>query len=159
MLGLFALVVLPLVLESSPPEAERGREAGRAGGAGPALPVPAQVRITPLTGEERVLPAPDRRQPRSEEPPAEAAPASARAVKGWAVQVGVFVNTGNAAALRDRLGASGFRAFTEPIPSHDGKPRVRVLVGPDRDRSTAAAWLKRLQRDASVEGFIVRYPG
>ena len=101
--------------------------------------------------------------PAPAEPPGRASPSAGggrpRPAPGWAVQIGSFADPRNADNLRGQIASQGFPAFTQQVKSKDGKPRVRVLVGTDEKRSAAAARLSRLQREASVDGFLVRYPG
>lgn len=151
-----AAVVLPLVLESSPPEE---RIASGPGSVDPPDSSPDRIRITTFDGveddrlghgpgEETEVPAV------SAAPPGDAVPAD-----GWAVQIGSFADPGNAEKLKDQVATRGYRALTQRVTTQEGKSRVRVLVGPDRTRAAAAARLSRLRREESIEGFLVRYPG
>ncbi len=168
-LGLAAAVVLPFALESSPPVERRPAAAppDPAPAPPPAPLSPAQVRISPLAGGGSPQGAAPAREPSAaSRPPASREPSAADGARpaapgsaGWVVQVGSFAEPGNAAALRDRLAASGFRAFTERMPRQGGKPLTRVLVGPDSERADAAARLERLRRDLDLEGFLAPYPG
>ncbi len=156
-----AAVVLPLVLESAPP--------GERAASGPVPPEasPDRIRITTFGGleEERLAPRPGKE---AGSPPAAAtgssggdsggaAPAPAP-VEGWAVQIGSFADPGNAEKLREQVASRGYRVITQRVTTPEGKARVRVLVGPDRNRPVAAARLSRLRRD-SIQGFLVRFPG
>lgn len=172
-LALAAAVVLPLVLRDAPPEA-KPPAASPSGPAPPeSSPSPSRIRIVSLGGGDAGVPAlPPRDQggpvspaapPSSADPPRSASAGGGngrpRPVPGWAVQVGSFVDPRNADNLRTQIASQGFRAFTQQVQSQDGRPRVRVLVGPDEKRSAAAARLSRLRSEAAVEGFLVRYPG
>ena len=160
---LAAVVVLPLVLESSPPN-----ESPVSGSAPAEPPAPSldRIRITTLEGEEEAAPFPKRARdagaPAGAARPAGASdPEPGRAVPtaGWAVQIGNFAEPGNAEELRKQVASRGYRVITQRVTDREGRARVRVLVGPDRTRAAAAAWLSRLQRKESIPGFLVRYPG
>lgn len=164
MLGLGAAIVLPLLLESAPPAPEPSSDTAPGPAAGERSGAPSQIRIATFDGGDGGAP-PVRL---GESDGSEAAPrsgarsgggAGGRLAVGWAVQIGSFADPDNARKLRDQVASQGFRAFTEQVESRDGKPRVRVLVGPDVQRSAASGRLSRLQREASIEGFLVRYPG
>ena len=75
----------------------------------------------------------------------------------WAVQLGSFSNSGNALALRDRLRARGYPAFIEGVRVED-REVMRVYVGPELLRATAAESRKRLEQETRLKGMIVRYP-
>ena len=155
-----AAVVLPLVLESSPPGE---RSASGPGSVDPPGSSPDRIRITTFDGvederlghgpgEESEVPAVSAATPAS--PPGDTVPAD-----GWAVQIGSFADPGNAEKLQEQVATRGYRVLTERVTTQDGKSRVRVLVGPDRTRAAAAARLSRLRREESIQGFLVRYPG
>lgn len=156
---LVAAVVFPLVLKSSPP----GEGIPEASEPKAAADTPERIRITSFGGGEDP-PRPPDSPPKAGEPlraletdsdhPGEALPAA-----GWAVQIGSFADPDNARRLEEQIAARGYRVVTERIASGNGKPRVRVLVGPERTRAAAAAQRSRLKRDDSIEGFLVRYPG
>ena len=167
---LAAVIVLPLVLESAPPDREPAPEPAPAD---PPEPSPDRIRITTLDGKEESPPSPP--PARSAEAPARPAPASVGAADrapdpepdagaaapaaGWAVQIGSFAEPANAERLRAQVASRGYRVLTQQIAGGEGKARVRVLVGPDRTRAAAAAWRSRLEREDSIRGFVVRYPG
>jgi len=72
--------------------------------------------------------------------------------------VGSFSSADNAQALRDRLKAAGFTAFTEPGRSADGSAFTRVFVGPEIQREKADALAARLQKSEGLKALVVRYP-
>ena len=153
-----AAVVLPLVLKSAPPGE---RNASERAAAAPPEASPDRIRITTFGGLADERPAP--RPGKEAEPPPAAEPPGADSggtvpVDGWAVQIGSFADPGNAERLREQVESRGYRVITQRVTSPEGKPRVRVLVGPDRTRPAAAARLSQLQRD-SIQGFLVRFPG
>ena len=166
MLALAAAAVLPLVLESSPPE-----ERNLAGATAPDTPdaSPDRIRITSFDGGEE--PLPETGAPSGSTDPAGVveAPAgsagsagdsdAAAPLAGWAVQIGSFADPDNARRLKAQVEARGYRVVVERVTSPEGKRRMRVLVGPVRTRPAAAGQLSRLQRVDSIDGFLVRYPG
>ena len=77
---------------------------------------------------------------------------------GWTVQLGSFLKSENAAALRKRLQARGYTAFVESGTSARGAVS-RVFVGPMPDREQAKASAARLQREMALEGIVVPYRG
>ena len=86
-------------------------------------------------------------------------PVAAVSVAGsWTVQLGSFLKSENAAALRKRLQASGYTAFVESGTSARGAVS-RVFVGPMPDREQAKASAARLQREMALEGIVVPYRG
>ena len=153
---LVAAIVLPLVLKSSPPDERISPDPAPAD---PPVSPPDRIRITPFAGVggERASPGSGGR---TESPAVPRGDPSAGSPTGdWAVQIGSFANPDNAERLREQVASRGYRALTQRVTSGDGKSRVRVLVGPDRTRAAAAARRSRLQREESIEGFLVRYPG
>ena len=160
---LAAVVVLPLVLESEPPDEEPASEPAPAA---PPEASPGRIRITTLEGEEEGPPSP-KPQGKAEPPPgpsspagsAEPTPAGPSPAAGWAVQIGSFADPGNAERLKAQVASHGYRVLIQRFTNREGKARVRVLVGPDRTRAAAAARRSRLRQEDSIEGFLVRYPG
>ena len=159
-LVLAAVVVFPLVLESSPP-GERSVSESEPPEAPDASPD--RIRITTFDGDgggRRSAQWSEEVEPRSASGSGNGRePDAVAPVAGWAVQIGSFADPGNAARLREQVASRGYRALTQPITTREGKARVRVLVGPDRTRAAAAAMRTRLRRDDSIQGFLVRYPG
>ena len=104
---------------------------------------------------------------RSDPAPAAAKPAGgpegkqavkAPAAGGWTVQLGSFLKSENALALRKRLQARGFSAFIESGSTARGEVS-RVLVGPMPDREQAKSSAAKLKREMELEGIVVPYPG
>ena len=170
---LAAVIVLPLVLESSPPSERLEDAVSEPAPADPPAPAPDRIRITTLEGKEESPPPPAPKPARAAEAPARPAgvscggsdraadpePAGAVPDAGWAVQIGSFAEAANAEKLRAQVAARGYRVLTQQLTDREGRARVRVLVGPDRTRAAAAAWRSRLEREDSIPGFLVRYPG
>ena len=185
-LALAAAAILPLVLESAPPEAERSSAVPRDAPPRESVPSPSQIRIAAISGDGGVPRAAEQGDGPDAGPRLEGRDGGTRAVRpavgstpaatpprvaassreagerpkaGWAVQIGSFADPRNARNLRDQLASRGFEVFTQRVTSREGKSRVRVLAGPDGKRSDAAARLSRLRQKASIDGFLVRYPG
>ena len=84
--------------------------------------------------------------------------AEAPATGGWSVQLGSFLKSENATALRKRLQARGYRAFVKSGSSAQGEVS-RVFVGPVPDREQAKSSAAKLRREMALEGIVVPYPG
>ena len=84
--------------------------------------------------------------------------AEASAAGGWTVQLGSFLKSENAVALRKRLRAKGYTAFVESGSSARGDVS-RVFVGPMPDREQAKASVVKLRREMALEGIVVPYRG
>ena len=90
--------------------------------------------------------------------PARKQAAEAPAAGGWIVQLGSFLISENAIALRKRLRAKGYPAFVESGSSAQGTVS-RVFVGPMPDREQAKDSAARLRREMALKGIVVAYPG
>ena len=82
----------------------------------------------------------------------------APAAGGWTVQLGSFLKSENALALRKRLQAKGYTAFIKSGSSAQGDVS-RVFVGPMPDRKQAKSSAAKLRREMALEGIVVPYPG
>ena len=76
---------------------------------------------------------------------------------GFAVQIGAFADAAAATALRDKLRAAGFNAFTDSVDT-DGGRRTRVRVGPVMTRAEADALKAQVKAKAGVEGMVRPHP-
>lgn len=112
----------------------------------PAAPSPKPVATKPA--ETKPAPA----KPVAPKP---AAPAAAKV--GFAVQVGAFSDATEAGAMRERLRAAGFTAFTETVTTDQGK-LTRVRVGPVLDRAAADQLKAQIQSKAGVDGIVRPHP-
>lgn len=74
----------------------------------------------------------------------------------WAIQLGSFLQSKNARALRARLHAKGYPAFIESGASEQGEI-TRVFVGPMSDRERAQDSAEKLRRELQLEGIVVPY--
>ena len=74
----------------------------------------------------------------------------------YAVQLGVFSNAANVAALAKKVQTAGYKVYTIPARPVDGKP-TRVLVGPHADKAAAERLLVPLADLTGVSGRVVVY--
>jgi cell division septation protein DedD len=118
----------------------------------PAVPAPKPVATKPA--EPKPTPAKPAEAPK----PAAPKPAPPAAAKvGFAVQVGAFSDATEAGAMRERLRAAGFTAFTETVTTDQGK-LTRVRVGPVLDRADADQLKAQIQSKAGVDGIVRPHP-
>lgn len=89
------------------------------------------------------------------EPPV-SKPANA-AGTGFAVQVGAFADATAAGALRDKLRAAGFNAFTDTVNTDAGR-RTRVRVGPAMTRAEADVLKAQVKAKAGIDGMVRPHP-
>lgn len=115
----------------------------------PADPKP----VTAKPAEPKPAPAPAK--PPAPKPVAPAPSATAKV--GFAVQVGAFGDATEAGAMRERLRAAGFIAFTETVNTDKGK-LTRVRVGPVLDRAAADQLKSQIQARTGVDGIVRPHP-
>ncbi len=98
-------------------------------------------------------------KPAAPKPPATkpVATPSATAKVGFAVQVGAFSDAAEAGALRERLRAAGFSAFTEAVNTDKGT-LTRVRAGPVIDRAAADQLKAQIQAKTGVDGIVRPHP-
>lgn len=142
-----AAVPAPVAAASEPPK--------------PAAPKPAEIKPAdpkPLASKP-VEPKPVAVKPAEPKPPAPkpVATPSATAKVGFAVQVGAFGDAAEAGALRERLRAAGFSAFTETVNTDKGK-LTRVRAGPVIDRAAADQLKSQIQAKTGVDGIVRPHP-
>ncbi len=113
----------------------------------PAEPKPAAVKPT------EPKPAPVVKPPA---PKPVVAPAAAAKV-GFAVQLGAFSDAAEAGAMRERLRAAGFTAFTESVNTDKGK-LTRVRVGPVLDRAAADQLKSQIKSKTGIDGIVRPHP-
>ena len=120
--------------------------------------------VDPATGEP-VVPEPPSTAgpdlaPVVETPvPAPAAPLPVTTAAGrYAVNVGTFSNLDNARALADRLRAAKLPVGTENV-SVDGKPALRVRVGPYAERALAEAARLRVEGLSGGSAAVIALDG
>ncbi|MFD0725606.1 SPOR domain-containing protein [Lysobacter brunescens] len=135
----------------------------------PATPKPAETKPAEAKPEPKpAAPKPVATKPAEPKPapakpadaPKQAAPKPAppaAAKIGFAVQVGAFSDATEAGAMRERLRAAGFTAFTETVTTDQGK-LTRVRVGPVLDRAAADQLKAQIQSKAGVDGIVRPHP-
>lgn len=87
--------------------------------------------------------------------PVAAPPAAAKV--GFAVQLGAFGDAAEAGAMRERLRAAGFTAFTETVNTDKGK-LTRVRVGPVLDRAAADQLKSQIKAKTGIDGIVRPHP-
>ena len=116
---------------------------------------PAEQKPVPVKPTEQ-KPQPVAAAPKPAAPkPTPAAPAAAKI--GFAVQVGAFGDATEAGAMRERLRAAGFSAFTDTVTTDAGK-LTRVRVGPVIDRAAADQLKAQIQAKTGVDGIVRPHP-
>lgn len=154
-LVLVAVMLVPLILSEQEPPTELKTVSDAADKSAAPVSAPAPV------ASEYTLPEPPS-EPAPEQKPATAptvkAPANtAKPSKGWAVQVGIFANAGNAARLSERLKQQGHAVLLDSIGQNNEK-RTRLRVGPFADKGAAQQAQAKIQQQAGVAGAVVTYP-
>jgi cell division septation protein DedD len=91
--------------------------------------------------------------------PAAAKPATATAASGtgFAVQLAAFSKSADANALRDKLRAAGFSAFTEVVNTDKGA-LTRVRVGPVLNRAEADQLKAQVKSKVGLDGIVRPHP-
>ncbi|GAA4084120.1 SPOR domain-containing protein [Zhongshania borealis] len=74
----------------------------------------------------------------------------------WVVQVGVFGNGDNAAALKKSLQSAGYKSFIDPV-QRDGKRLHRVLVGPVLSEEKAISQQGAINKRFKVKSIVNRF--
>jgi len=127
------------------------------------------ARVVVLDAEAESPPAPAKSTPTPAKPvetpktaatapkPATAPAAPAASGTGFAVQVGAFAKASEATALRDRLRAAGFSAFTEAVATDKGT-LTRVRVGPVLNRAEADQLKAQVKSKSGVDGIVRPHP-
>lgn len=150
-----------VVLDAGPAAAVPAPVAAAAEPPKPVAPKPVEAKpADPKPAEPKPVAAkPAEPKPAAPKPPAPkpvAAP-SATAKVGFAVQVGAFSDAAEAGALRERLRAAGFSAFTESVDTDKGK-LTRVRAGPVIDRAAADQLKAQIQAKTGVDGIVRPHP-
>lgn len=81
----------------------------------------------------------------------------AASATGFAVQLAAYSKAGDATALRDRLRAAGFSAFTESVATDKGT-LTRVRVGPVANRSDAEQLQAQVKAKLGLGGIVRPHP-
>ncbi|MCK5830459.1 MAG: SPOR domain-containing protein [Methylococcales bacterium] len=72
----------------------------------------------------------------------------------WFVQVGIFVNEGNAYTFRDKIRSQGFPVTVATISSKNGM-LYRVRVGPELDKKRAEKMKKKIEKKNGLKGILI----
>jgi cell division septation protein DedD len=124
----------------------------------PAAPKPLAKPAAPVADARPTPPAPAKPAVVAAPPAAAAAAKPAGAGNtGFVVQVGAFADATAATALRDKLRAAGFNAFTDSVNTEAGK-RTRVRVGPAMTRAEADALKAQVKAKAGADGIVRPHP-
>ena len=89
--------------------------------------------------------------------PAKPAAIPAAADTGFAIQLAAFSKLDDAAALRDKLRAAGFTAFTESVVTDKGT-LTRVRVGPVVSRADADQLKAQVKAKLGLDGIVRPHP-
>lgn len=123
----------------------------------PAAPAPKPVASKPADAKPADTKPADTK-PAEPVKPAAPKPAPPAAAKiGFAVQVGAFSDATEAGAMRERMRAAGFTAFTESVTTDRGT-LTRVRVGPVLDRAAADQLKSQIQSKTGVDGIVRPHP-
>jgi len=76
---------------------------------------------------------------------------------GFAVQLAAYGKASDATALRDRLRAAGFSAFTEAVTTDKGT-LTRVRVGPVATRGDAQQLQAQVKAKLGLDGIVRPHP-
>ena len=76
---------------------------------------------------------------------------------GFAVQLGAFAHPADAIALRDKVRAAGFSAFTEQVRTDNGVLN-RVRVGPVANRAAAEQLKTQVAAKIGIAGMVRPHP-
>lgn len=96
-------------------------------------------------------------KPATAAPVPQAALSPAATGRGYVVQVSAFHSEDDALALRNRLRAAGFTAFSERVQADQGT-LFRVRIGPVADRQAAEQLRASLSQKTSLSGLVVAFP-
>lgn len=117
------------------------------------------VEMKPVAAKPPVVKPAETKPVATAKPPAPkpvAAPPAAAKV-GFAVQLGAFSDAAEAGAMRERLRAAGFTAFTEAVNTDKGK-LTRVRVGPALDRAAADQLKSQIKAKTGIDGIVRPHP-
>jgi cell division septation protein DedD len=86
-----------------------------------------------------------------------ATPSPAAAGRGYVVQLVAFRSQEEALALRDKLRAAGYTAFSEKVVT-ESATLYRVRIGPEADRDGADRLRAEVSAKFGLSGIVVAYP-
>ena len=119
-----------------------------------AAPSPAKV-LAPAAPAVAKAPSPAAPTPAKAVSPPKPSPSAAST--GFAVQLAAFSKPADALALRDRVRAAGFSAFTESVATDKGS-LTRVRVGPVVSRADAEQLQAQVKAKVGVDGIVRPHP-
>lgn len=76
--------------------------------------------------------------------------------QGWSVRLGTFSDKNNATKLLEQLLEAGYKAYYRDI-QREQATLTAVFVGPWLDRNRVDDYLKELQDETKLAGYVVRY--
>ena len=109
----------------------------------------------PVVPATAPVPTPATPKPVESPKPVTAAPVAAST--GFAVQLAAFSKPADATALRDKVRAAGFSAFTESVSTDKGT-LTRVRVGPVATRADADVLKAQVKAKVGVDGIVRPHP-
>ncbi len=117
----------------------------------------APTKTTPVQPAETttVKPAEPKPVPAQATPPV--APVAVATATGFAIQLAAFSKSEDANALRDKLRAAGFTAFTESVATDKGT-LIRVRVGPVVTRTDADQLKAQVKAKLGLDGIVRPHP-
>lgn len=145
-------------VDFDPAAAEAPAQAVDAATGQPLPPENPPASAPPAAAPAPAAPAPAAPAPAAATPPTPApapAPLPASAAGGrYAVNVGSYSNLANARALADKLRAAGLPVTSESVDVN-GKPAMRLRVGPYAERALAEAARLRVQQATGGQAMVV----
>lgn len=147
---------------AAPPQPVAATETPKPVAAKPPEPKPTEIKpveTKPVAAKPPVVKPAETKPVATAKPPAPkpvAAPPAAAKV-GFAVQLGAFSDAAEAGAMRERLRAAGFTAFTEAVNTDKGK-LTRVRVGPALDRAAADQLKSQIKAKTGIDGIVRPHP-
>jgi len=79
--------------------------------------------------------------------------------KGWAVQLGSFVQQKNADRLVKKLRQKKISAFVKHLKNKKGRPVTRVFAGPAENRKKAEQLRRRVVQTMKLKGIVIAVKG
>jgi cell division septation protein DedD len=123
----------------------------------------ASARVVALDAEAAAAAKPVAAKPETPKPVATTKPDAAKPATpaasgtGFAVQLAAFSKSADANALRDKLRAAGFSAFTEVVNTDKGA-LTRVRVGPVLNRAEADQLKAQVKSKVGLDGIVRPHP-
>ncbi|MCC8362272.1 SPOR domain-containing protein [Lysobacter sp. A6] len=107
--------------------------------------------------DKPAAPKPEAPKPLAAKPDTAKPVAAAASNTGFAVQLAAFSKSADANALRDKLRAAGFSAFTEVVNTDKGA-LTRVRVGPVLNRAEADQLKAQVKSKVGLDGIVRPHP-